>query len=134
MFSLPVVCIISATEDSDLSTTIVIPEPRGRADEVSSLTAVASVYYDAADRKPVVDERFTEDGNIKKSSDEGGPQDEKMSALSTILVLILGTVENASFFSAIVLSGMAAGVIETFLFIRYWSERDVFRCHAPVHT
>lgn len=35
-------------------------------------------------------------------------------------VLVLGTTSTASFFLAVVLSGMGAGVINTFLFIRYF--------------
>lgn len=54
--------------------------------------------------------------NIGRNDSIEGPR-EKAGVLMAIRIM-LGTDESASFFVAVVLSGMGSGVIDTFLFIR----------------
>lgn len=47
-----------------------------------------------------------------------GAMDKQDGGMMTAVRTMLGSIESASFFGAVCLSGMGAGVIDTFLFIR----------------
>lgn len=47
------------------------------------------------------------------------PHEEDKESLLTVVRVMLGTPHTATFFAAVGLSGMGAGIINTFLFIRY---------------
>ena len=75
--------------------------------------------YDECNDVTAIENDAIEYGSINKPSGiKGSSQKRGEKLFFTILSLIFGTLENTSFFSSIVLSGMGAGVIDTFLFIR----------------
>lgn len=71
------------------------------------------------DQKKKCDNKDIGMGNNNNTSahDDGLPEGKEGGVLSALRVL-LETPESASFFAATLLSGIAAGVIDTFLFIR----------------
>lgn len=60
------------------------------------------------------------DGQELPTTGKSEPHEEQGTVLAVVCVMF-GTPYKASFFAAVGLSGMGAGVIDTFLFIRYGS-------------
>lgn len=61
----------------------------------------------------------SEGGDVHSGDDAFGVEEEEEGGGVLLVVrLMLGNLHNASFFAAVGLSGMGAGVIDTFLFIR----------------
>lgn len=61
--------------------------------------------------------RSREQKRVEASASEPAEKDEE-SVLAAVRIM-LGTPHTATFFAAVGLSGMAAGIMDTFLFIRY---------------
>lgn len=58
-------------------------------------------------------------GGVTVGSDDAfGVEDEKEETVSSVVRMMMGNLQSATFFAAVGLSGMGVGVIDTFLFIR----------------
>lgn len=94
-----------------------------------TVTVAAAAAYDDLDRdddneaKKNNDDALLEyrpgDSSTGEGEREGGAEGPRENAgVAMAIRIMLGTDESASFFMAVVLSGMGRGIIDTFLFIR----------------
>lgn len=60
----------------------------------------------------------SEEGVVCGGNDAFGVEGEEEGGVLSVVRMMLGNAQNATFFAAVGLSGMGAGVIDTFLFIR----------------